>query len=335
VLTDDRLRGLEYGMLRDFLDEIVRVTGASRVAAPEPYAASVMYGRLAHGTRYAPLRALVPRRPVRIEADVLWVVLMGPEASQLDGVQLDESAIGKKILYLFDSFQFQLPVIRRLLAATKWDFAITSFPAAVPMLERETGHKWHAVPQGVRLERFVAGSYEERVIPFCSYGRRLPAVHDALRAYADATGRYYDYTTWGSAQAGLEPRESYKQYAWHLGHSLYSICWPVELTNPARAGAFSPITCRWFEVAASGATLVGKLPTDPALKDALGFDDCIEVDPQASAATLRQLFDRLWEERRQHAAAAAARRAALSERWSWERRVRTILSLAGLGSAPA
>ena len=51
------------------------------------------------------------------------------------------------------------------------------------------------------------------------------------------------------------------QWTGSLGPSAtqrwFTFGWPVEFTHPDRVKTFSPITCRWFEAAASGAVVVG------------------------------------------------------------------------------
>src|SRR5688572_27713552 len=108
VLVNPTLRGLEYGMLRDFEDEIVRITHAERVAAPGSSLPKFISARLAHGTRYSSLRRCVPKQAHELKGDVLWVILMGPENFTLDLFAGWDQTVGIKILYLFDTFDAQL-----------------------------------------------------------------------------------------------------------------------------------------------------------------------------------------------------------------------------------
>jgi hypothetical protein len=328
LLVNPALTGFAYGMQRDFEAEICRVAGAEPVVVPPRRLPRLVRRFTMPGTRYARLGALVPRAGFPVGADVLWVVLMGPEDFPLWFHKGWDRHVGRKVLYLFDSFEHQLPSLRRLLARTKWDLTVTSFPAAVPMLEQLTGRSWHAVLQGVLAERFYPlPDGAEPAIAFSSYGRRVPAVHAALRPFAAKSGRHYDYTVAEGIQPGLDPRENYEIYAWHLRQSWFTFSWPVELTHAARARTFSPVTCRWFEAAASGAVIVGDSPKDPAFERLFGPDFVEPFDPTAPADRMAARLAELLDGRR----ALRERRLQLCRDrgadWTWEARVRDILGL--------
>lgn len=337
LLTVPGSHGFQYGMLRDFEDEIVRVTGAAVVPAPRWGGPDVLRQRLAHGTRFAPLRRfLPPSRGFQVDADVLWLVLMGPESSSLDLLRAWDAHVGYRIVYVYDTFAEQLPALRRLVGAARWDLMITSFHCAVPMLERETGRRWRAVAQGVKAERFAPVPGSQRGIAVSSYGRRLEAVHDALARFCEDSGLHYDATVAATLNPAVPPHYLYRQYAWHLRNSFFNVAWPVELTHPSRAGALSPMTCRWFEAGASATTMIGKPPRIPIFAELFGPDAVLPLDPAPrSPGETREAMAALWADREAHLRRAEARRAERLSRWTWEARVHEILALAGLGSEGA
>jgi Glycosyl transferases group 1 len=327
VLTDPTLSGFEYGMLRDFEDEIVRITDGDKVVMPRRKLPKLIDTRLGHGTRYANFRKLIPKIECDLKADVLWVILMGPENFPLDLFKNWDRHVGVKILYIFDTFESQLPSIHRVLESAKWDLAITSFHGAVPFLEEQTQRKWYAVAQGVKLDRFKPVSKEEKLISFSSYGRRLGNVHQSIREYCLQTDNYYEYTTTTGLQPKLDPQENYRQYAWHLAHSFFTFSWPVELTNPKRVMTFSPITCRWFEAAASGTVILGQPPKDPEFRKIFGDDFVIPIDHTDSQEQLKIIWEELWENRYRYFQTACKNREKLEKSWSWESRVKEILEI--------
>lgn len=331
VLTNSNLCGFEYGVLRDFEDEIIRITGGERVESPFRKLPGFVERRVGHGTRYGELRKLIPKAEHHLKADVLWAVLMGPESFALDLFRKWDDGVGLKILYLFDTMEQQLPSIRRVLKSTNWDYTFTSFAGAVPFLEEQTQRRWLVAPQGVKLERFYPAPPQEKLISFCAFGRRLENVHQSVKAYCQATGKHYEYTTATGMQPQLDPRESYEMYAWHLNHAIFNFCWPVERTNPTRVRTFSPITCRWFEAAASGNVIIGQPPTDPTFESIFGKDFVLSIDADAGVKALNQFWDNLWSERERRLQAALERRERLSQQWSWEGRVREILRTVGVG----
>jgi hypothetical protein len=330
VLTDPDLNGFEYGMLRDFEEEIIRVTSGHPVVMPKRKLPTFIEGRIGHGTRYGNLRKFIPKVEYDLKADVLWVILMGPENFPLDLFKNWDQHVGVKILYIFDTFEGQLPSIRRVLHSTKWDLAITSFHGALPFLEEQTQHKWYVVPQGVKLDRFKPVVKEEKLINFSAYGRRLQKVHNSIKEYCLQTNKYYEYTTTTGLQPQLDPCENYRQYAWHLTHSFFTFSWPVELTNPKRVLTFSPITCRWFEAAASGTVILGQAPNNPEFEKIFGSDLIIPIDYTNTPENLRLIWEELWENRYSYLQAVVTRREKLAYKWSWENRVKEILHLLNL-----
>jgi hypothetical protein len=253
---------------------------------------------------------------------------MGPEDFPLWFHKGWDRHAGAKVLYLYDSFEGQLPTIRRLLARTRWDLTITSFPAAVSMLEQATQRKWHAVLQGVQPGRFFPlPEGEEPAIAFSSYGRRVPAVHAAVRAFAVKNGLHYDYTVAAGLQPDADPRENYGIYAWHLRQSWFTFGWPVERTNPGRAKTFSPITCRWFEAAASGTVILGEGPKDPVFEATFGPNGVVPFDPTAPAGAMADRLAELWQNRHTLRAQALSATRLRAAGWTWECRARQILAL--------
>jgi hypothetical protein len=331
VLTNSGLHGFEYGMLRDFEDEILRITEGERAESPVRSLPSYIDRRIGHGTRYSELRKLIPKAEHALRGDVLWAVMMGPESYALDLFKNWDRDVGIKILYLFDTLENQIASIRRVLKSTHWDYTFTSFAGAVPFLEAETDRRWLVAPQGVKLERFRPAPIEEKLIDFCAYGRRLENVHESIKRFCATAGKHYDYTTTtGAMQPRLDARENYRIYAWHLNHSIFNFCWPVEHTNPTRAKTFSPITCRWFEAAASGNVIIGQPPSDSTFESIFGKDLVFPVNASADTDELNLVWEKLWNERAGYLKSALERRERLAQQWSWEVRVKEILKIVGL-----
>jgi hypothetical protein len=335
VITNPSLHGFEYGVLRDFEDEIVRLTSARRVEVPARRLPQFISSRIGHGTRYGGLRKLVPKAPCELRADVLWVILMGPENFTLDLYRGWDQHVGTKILYIFDTMEQHIPCIRRVLDATHWDLVITSFHGARELLEEHTQRRWHVVAQGVKLDRFTSAPPAEKIVSFCSYGRRVDRVHHAIAEFCRTSERHYEYSTAGSLRPKLDPREPYDQYAWHLNHSVFNVSWPVERTHPDRVSSFSPVTCRWFEAAAAGNIVIGEAPQDPTFGHFFGDGFVIPLGHAESADALRDQLETLWANRARLLDEACARRAALSERWAWEARVLEILALLDATQSPS
>ena len=315
-------------MLRCLEDEIVCQTGAQRMVIPQPPWQRWLNRRLGQGTRYGPLRRFIPKRSLEglQSVDVLWHVLMGPENYTLDFFSNWAINAKHRVVYLFDTLPIQMNLLRRLFSGDEWSVRFTSFNDAIPLLAEQTGRSWQHADQAVSLKYFQPAPLAERVIGFSAYGRRHPKVHEAVSQFCVAKGLYYDYTTHGRSHPTAEPLQLLKQFAWHLCHSRFTFCWPVEITNPDRAGSLSPITCRWFEAAAAGAVVLGQPPTNPHFREVFG-DNCVTpIDPNASVEEIIAQLDQVWQNRNELSERAMAIRRRMGVELDWSTRVRQMLN---------
>ena len=326
VIRDPGLNGWEYGMLRSFESAIVQETGASVFEMPDYTFASKYMHHFSQGMRRGKYRKHFPQQALPIKADIAWCILMGPENYRLDLYKDWAAGCKTKILYLYDTLPAQYPLIKRLFSNTTWDILITAFNDAVDDLEKLTGRKWHCVEQAADATLFQPVPFNEKLIHFSSYGRRYPVLHEVISSFCQANGLYYDYTTHDAKHPVVDAPELYKQYAWHLSHSVFTLSWPVELTNPARAGHLHPITCRWFEAAAAGTAILGRQPANDAFEQWLGTDMVIDIDPTADKSTLYKAVEQAWQQRVALLEKATALSNARRNSWTWNERVQRILS---------
>lgn len=324
LIRDKQLNGWEYGMLRCFESAIMEITGATAVPIPDYAFASRFLHHFGHGMNRGPYRRFFPKQEFRLEYDVAWYILMGPENYRLDLYNGWQDPAGKRVLYLYDTMPSQYPLIKRLFSDGAWDVLITSFNDAVEDLQQLTGRKWYCVEQAADSRLFRPVPSQERVIHFSSYGRRYPALHEALKEFCQVHGLYYDYTTHDGRHPVVDSPELYQQYAWHLSHSLFTFSWPVELTNPARAGHLRPITCRWFEAAAAGAVIVGRKPGNAGFDRYFPSDAVIDMDPAMDKKGFISALEALVSNKDSYSARAHQISEEGKNRNSWQNRVTTI-----------
>lgn len=324
LLKTDWINHMEYGMVRDLEDAIASKTGAEIYSHPQGF----LTKRAAHGTRYAPLRKIFPKSKFLCNADVLWVPLMAPEDFQLDLFNGWDISAKRKILYLFDTFPHQFYLIKKIVKRYKWDLLITSFSEAVEPLTKITKRQWHCVPQGVNLSRFYPRQWGKEEIPpiFISvYGRRRESYHAEIKKWCLRNQRWYDYTTAASHRLSVPTQDNYACLANHIGSSIFSVCWPMEIVDSPRSGGLSPITCRWFEGAASGAVLVGQPPQDPLFDELFGKDAVLRTPEKLH--DVAGWLDELQADASQLRAKVLVRLSQYKDKWSWESRVQAILNL--------
>jgi hypothetical protein len=326
VIRDISLNGWEYGMLRSFEREITKETGAAIVDIPDYTFAPGYMHYFGHGMVRGKYRQHFPRQNFSVNADIAWCVLMGPENYRLDLYKNWQAGCKTKILYLYDTLPSQYPLIKRLFSNNTWDLLITSFNDAVDDLTRITGRKWHCAEQAADLDVFNPVPLDQRLIHFSSYGRRNPLLHDSVKDFCSVNGLYYDYTTHDARHPVADAAELYRQYAWHLSHSVFTFSWPVELTHPIRAGHLHPVTCRWFEAAAAGTVMLGQSPRN-ALFDTIFFEHMVKpVQLSGNSNSIYQQLELLWQNRAAHIQYAAGKQQQYRQSWGWNERVKRILS---------
>lgn len=327
LLRNQWLSGWEYGVLRAFENAIVRITGAEIIHYPEMHISPRIMSKMGHGMNKSKFRNLLPKAKFAPEADVLWVILMGPETFELDLYKGWQQSAKKKVLYLCDTLPKMMGTIERLFSDNTFDFFMTAFEDSIPELERRTKHKWHCVMQAAPKDLFVPAPFEQRLIHFSSYGRRYPPFHNALVEYCNRKNLYYDFSTQAKLPRGADVTTIYKQYAWHITHSLFNVSWPLELTNPDNAGYQRPITTRWFESGLSACINIGKGPDNPKFHSELTPDIVEEINPFESMENIHRQLDDLWSRREELFKNSMERRERNKERWDWDNRVNTMLRL--------
>jgi hypothetical protein len=99
------------------------------------------------------------------------------------------------------------------------------------------------------------------------------------------------------------------------------------LTNPARAGHLHPVTCRWFEAAASGTAILGRRPGNDAFNVYLGENMVTDLNPVLDSKSLYHKLEEIWHDRENKLKAAMLASEKKSDSWSWSERVERIMSL--------
>lgn len=326
LLKNSRLKGWEYGMLRALEDEIILQTKASVIEVPD-YGMDRITSKFGHSMRWSAARKLLPKKTFPVEADVLWYILMGPENYELDLFKDWNITAKHRIVYIFDTLESQFGLVKKLFSDNLFNIRITSFNDAVSHLERLTAKKWYTIEQAVPTSLFRLLPPEEKLITFSAYGRRHPVFHNILSEFCESNQLYYDFTTHSGAHPAAPENQLYRQYAWHITHSIFTVSWPIELTNSQRAGCLHPVTCRWFEAAASGTVILGRKPGNLQFDQVLTPGLITEINPLEKKTKLWRQLDNIFANRYELMNKSAAIAEANFNRWSWTNRVLRMLQL--------
>ena len=326
LLYQDWLEGWQYGVHKALEDEIVRQTNAEIVIVPENQFEK-KYKRMEHGRPFDFFRKYVKKAELAVDADVAWHVLMSPGDYNLDLFKKWYANVKYRVVYVFDTFEnLEKPLIHAFKDDT-FNIHITSFNDSVPYLEKITGKKWYSIEMAAPDSFFTDPPPNERLIPFASFGRRLPNFHEALKEFITTNNLYYEFSMFdGTVVTKFDPY-MYVNYAWHVSHSIFNVCWPVEVTSPNRAGSFSPITPRWYEVASAGTCIIGRKPKNDFFNEYLHPDLVIDIDPTKSKSELIRDIEKVWQNRETHLNRSRQLRAENIHRWTWKNRVERMLNL--------
>lgn len=121
-----------------------------------------------------------------------------------------------------------------------------------------------------------------RVIDICRIGEMPPETHNALRDYADQTGKYYSYSTVNGLMTAPSHRAHRHNYAGTLKRSKYFITYLAKVTQTVERVAQEEFGLRYIEAIASGAIMLGDQPSNPAFTEYFGWEDSVVAAPYGS-----------------------------------------------------
>lgn len=262
MIIDTQLVGREYGTLASFQQSIIDYTKADIYFLPF---LSKLEKRLHQTSRFSFLRKIFLKKKrivLHNNYDVLWYICMGPENYRFDVLEGFEN-IPNRIIYLFDTLPHQLKLIKKIARRNDFNYQITSFNDAQPILEKLTNSKWYFIQQASSKRYFKEYLLKDKEVAFTSFGRGNSRLNEIIQQFCDENNLIFERTHESSGKVITNNVLLYKHYCRILSKSVFNICYPVEITNPNRAGELSPITCRWYESILARNIVLGERPKNP------------------------------------------------------------------------
>lgn len=230
---------------------------------------------------------------------------------------------------LLEDYRFHLGLLRH------FDHVVFCQVGATPAAESLLGKTVHHVPFGVDVLKFSPlGTKGTRPIDVFSIGRRVEALHEALRRMAARGDLFYLYDT---LAADLAARSDHRQHREAFAHcakrSRYFVAFPAKVDVPDETRGESEVGARFFEGAAAGTVMIGRAPTVASFARDFSWADAV-VELGSTEESLKAALDRLQKDPGyvrwlgHHNAVEAARR------FDWAYRWRAILEIAGLEPMP-
>lgn len=237
-----------------------------RMADPATYSQQVLASK---GKRLDLVRRLPGRSTVRPQVstlgptDLLFVV--AHDATDLDQLYVTEpdwlESTATKVLVLIevwanDARRWPQSYARVL---QHFDAVFCTLEEGIGALEEASGVAVQVMAQAVDV--LATPFRAEPRLDVLTIGRRHPAQHRLIEAWADEHNGWYHYDTL-PAGAVNDVDLHRKVTAMMLSQSAVSVCNFARFDDPARIGSTKGTGTRFFETLASGALIAGDLPTD-------------------------------------------------------------------------
>jgi hypothetical protein len=215
----------------------------------------------------------------------MFAILMGPNFRKTMPRFLSDA---HKSAYLFDAWPQNHEKIRQFAAACELEHLfISSSQAAAALGQLVDGTKCHWVPEGITPGDYFLAFTPERDIDVLQLGRRYNRYHHLIAAELEKRGKRYLY----ESQAGKVVFPTRLDYVEGLARTKISVCAPLSISHPDRAGGIETMTVRYLQSMHSKCLIVGHAPAE--MIELFGYNPLIEIDYENAPAQLLDLLDHM------------------------------------------
>jgi hypothetical protein len=216
-----------------------------------------------------------------------FAVLMGPNFRKALPRFL---AQGRKSVYLFDAWPPKHQRISQFADACRLEHLFVSSSqaaAALNLLMKTTACHW--VPEGITPGDYFLAFKPEKDIDVLQLGRRYEKYHQMIVAGLEKRGKKYLY----EQVSGNVVFPTRLDYVEGLARTKISICAPLSISHPHRAGGIETMTVRYLQSMLSKCLIVGHAPAE--MIQLFGYNPLIEIDYNDPSGQLLDLLDRMPE----------------------------------------
>jgi hypothetical protein len=197
---------------------------------------------------------------------------------------------GVKSAYLFDAWPQNHEKIRLFADACRIDHLFISSSqgaAALNLLVKSTSCHW--IPEGITPGDYFLAFQPEKDIDVLQLGRRYDKYHEMIAPGLQSRGKNYLYEN----VSGTVVFPSRLDYVEGLARTKISICAPLSVSHPERAGGIETMTVRYLQSMLSKCLIIGHAPAE--MIQLFGYNPLIEIDYSDPLNQLLGLLDRLPE----------------------------------------
>lgn len=273
-----------------------------------------------------PISRTARRRP----SELPLVIAVGQNqhtlADHIDATPVLRTA-KKKVAIVDEMWADELPLrpsTRRYFA--RFDRVFLGTRHACDELAEHIERPVHYLPHSVDMVRFTSGRNPQRAIDVYAMGRRNPAQHDALRAWADREGTLYLYDTFIRNPRVSSIGEHRSNLASLIRRTLVFLVDGAKANRRSGREHLSEIGFRYFEGAAGGAILVGTQPSSPAFEQLFGWEEAV-LPARADGSDIVDIVEAIREDQERASAISCRNVAGALRQHDVAHRARTLLSL--------
>ena len=232
------------------------------------------------------LMALVPRAKPKPKPGPIkhrFVILMGPRFRKTMPFFL---ADGCKSAYIFDAWPQNQERYRLFADACQLDHLFVSSSqgaATLAGMMRSTACHW--IPEAVSPSDYFLPSHPERDIDVLQLGRRFNTYHRMINDDLVRRSKVYVYEK-EPGQIIFPTRQSLIE---GLLRAKISICAPMAMTHPEKAGGIETMTMRYLQSMLSKCLVVGHAPAE--MIQVFGYNPVVEIDFSNAGPQLLEILD--------------------------------------------
>ena len=197
-------------------------------------------------------------------------------------------AEGHKSAYIFDAWPQNHEKIRLFADACGVEHLFISSSqgaAALNLLVKSTVCHW--VPEGITPGDYFLAFQPEKDIDVLQLGRRYDKYHEMIAPDLQRRGKKYLY----EQISGTVVFPTRLDYVEGLARTKISICAPLAVSHPHRAGGIETMTVRYLQSMLSKCLIVGHAPAE--MIQLFGYNPLIEIDYSDPVNQLLGLLDHL------------------------------------------
>ena len=216
--------------------------------------------------------------------DAYFVVLMGGDFIKFYPYAFLNRK--KRYVYFFDVWEKDQPKFVDFIQKCKIDQIFVSSNQAANALNLKLGRPIaNYLPEGIDISAYKQFPYNKKEIDVIQIGRKYDQYHEYILPFLSKKNKVYLY----EKTKGTIIFPNQESFITGLANAKISICFPLNITNPERAGMIETMTNRYLQSMASKCLIIGHAPKE--MLKLFGYNPVIEADLGRASEQLETILD--------------------------------------------